>query len=671
MREKEKGFIIDVVPIAHLPLGRQQFFSYLGEKELLAGTLVDIPLFKRNVEGIVLGSRSDFERLGNIQLKKINKVIEESFLTKEQLELANFISEYYFCSLGTVLKFFIPKRMKERKKPAYRQAGNQITKEIKLTKEQRFAVDEITKINSAFSIHNSSFFLFGPASSGKTEVYIKAISETLAKNNKSQFLVLLPELTLTPQATERYAHLVKSEEIVMLHSKISKGQFWSAWQKIKSGEAKIIVGTRMAIFAPFQNLKLIVIDEEQDISFKQWDMHPKYDARKVAEKIAEIHKAKIIFGSATPSIDTYWRATNKNINLLTLSELNLLSHASYIPRYEIIDMKKERWNKNTSIISKALKGELVYALKNKLQTILFINRQGMSAFSICEKCKTVLACPKCDRALVYDDNGTYHCLHCNHRTGAFVNCPKCNEMVFKNIGIGTQKVEREVHHFFPGARIKRVDFESMKKSGDAEKLYQEFSDQDIDIIIGTQMITKGWDLPNVALIGIIDADSLLAMPDWKTDEKAFQNIVQVAGRTNRLGSKFPGRVLIQTYNPENFVIRSAAERNYPQFFEKEIEDRKILKYPPFSQIIKLVHQDYSRALVEKEVDNLYAKLQELKDKKFTFSAPQEPIVNKVRGRFRKQIILKIIQEELPKELTNLLTNLGKDWSIDRDPISLS
>jgi primosomal protein N' (replication factor Y) len=666
MESKDKGFIIDIVPIAHLPFAKQQFFSYLAEKELLAGTLVDIPLFKRSVEGIVLGSRSDFERLGNIQLKKINSVVEENFLTKEQLELADFISEYYFCSLGTVLKFFIPKRMKERNKKQETR-NKQNTKEIKLTKEQETAVKKIT----SHELPATSYLLFGPASSGKTEIYINAISKLLAKDNESQFLILLPELTLTPQATERYAHLAKPEEIVMLHSKISKGQLWSAWQKIKSGEAKIIIGTRMAIFAPFQNLKMIVIDEEQDISFKQWDMHPKYDARKVAEKIAQLHQAKIIFGSATPSVETYHRAMSKELALLTLPQLKLPSYEFRIPTYEVVDMKKERWNKNTSIISKKLKGELAYALKNKLQSIMFVNRQGMSAFSICEKCKTVLACPKCDRALVYDENGTYHCLHCNYHTGAFVNCPKCKEMIFKNIGIGTQKVEREILHFFPGARIKRVDFESMKKAGDAEKLYQEFADKNIDIIIGTQMITKGWDLPNVALIGIIDADSLLAMPDFKTDEKAFQNIVQVAGRANRLGSKYPGRILIQTYNPENFVIRSAAKMDYLKFFAKEIEDRKILSYPPFAQILKLTIQDYSKNLVDKDADNLYQKLDGLNENKITASVPQDPMVNKVRGRFKKQIILKIKDDNIPDSLEKILTELGRGWSIDRDPISIS
>lgn len=659
-----KGFIIDVVPIAHLPFARQQFFSYLWEKELPPGTLVDIPLFKRSVEGIVINSRSDFERLGNIKLRKIDAIIEEHFLTPQQLDLARFVSEYYFSPLGVVLKFFIPKRMKERNKKQETKS-KQITKEIKLTKEQASAVDKV------LSGKDDRFLLFGPASSGKTEIYIKIIAEILAKDKRAQFLILLPELTLTPQATERYAHLAKPEEIVVIHSKISKGQLWSAWQKIRSGEAKIIIGTRMAVFAPFQNLKLIVIDEEQDISFKQWDMHPKYDARKVAEKIAESHGAKIIFGSATPSIETFYQAQQGTFGLLELPKLDLPGHETPSASYETVDMKKERWNKNTSIISKALKGELAYALKNKLQAILFVNRQGMSAFSVCDKCKTVLECPKCDRALVYDENGTYHCLHCNHRTGAFVKCAKCSEMVFKNIGIGTQKVEREVLHFFPGARIKRADFEAMKKTGETEKLYREFSDRNIDIIIGTQMITKGWDLPNVALVGIIDADSLLAMPDFKTDEKAFQNIVQASGRVSRLGSKFPGRVLIQTYNPENFVIRSASEMDYAKFFEKEIEDRRILLYPPFAELLKITFQDYSKSLVEKETGKIHQEIKVLESKNIALSAPQDPLVGKIRGRYRKQILLKLKDKKIPPELEKILAGLGKGWSIDRDPISIS
>lgn len=670
MNKNPKGFIVDVVPIAHLPLSRQQYFSYLYEKELPEGTLVNIPLFKRAVQGIVIKSRSDFHRLGNIQLKKIEEIVEENFLTKEQLKLAQFISEYYFSPLGVVLKFFIPKSVKSRKHKE-ESKGFQ-PKILELTAEQKSAVNKIT-VDTLNKIPSAKYLLFGPASSGKTEVYIHAIKKLQDKGARLQALILLPELTLTPQAMERYSHLAKSEEIVVLHSKISKGQLFTAWQKIRSGEAKIIIGTRMAVFAPFQNLKLIVIDEEQDISFKQWDMHPKYDARKVAGKLAELHQAKIILGSATPSVETYYKATSNEVNLLKLPKLIIPDTKYEVPdtKIELVDMKRERWNKNTSIISKALKGELAYALKNQLQAILFVNRQGMSAFSVCEKCKTVLACPQCDRALVYDENGTYHCLHCGHRTGAFVNCSKCNGMVFKNIGIGTQKVEREILHFFPGARIRRVDFEAMKKAGETEKLYREFSDNKIDIIIGTQMITKGWDLPNVALVGIIDADSLLAMPDFKTDEKAFQNIVQAAGRTNRLGAKFPGKVLIQTYNPENFVIQSATEMDYPKFFEKEIEDRKILLYPPFSEIIKLTIQDYSRSLMEKEAENIYQKIKTFDYKDIIVSTPQDPMVNKIRGRFKKQIIIKLKNEKIPESLAKILINLGKVWSIDRNPISIS
>ncbi len=252
----------------------------------------------------MLDNRNDFRRFGNIQLKKIEKVLEENFLDKKQLELAQFISDYYLSPLGVVLKSFLPKRVKQKHKIQNTNIHKQNTKNIKLTKEQTSAVDIIAKkINLKFKIQNSKFLLYGPSGSGKTEVYIHAIKKLKEKNKDAQFLILLPELTLTPQAIERYGAHFKPEEIAVIHSKISKGELCENWRKIKSGEAKIIIGTRMAVFAPFQNLKLIVIDEEQDASFKQWDMNPRYDARKVAEKLAEIHKAKIIRGSATPSIE--------------------------------------------------------------------------------------------------------------------------------------------------------------------------------------------------------------------------------------------------------------------------------------------------------------------------------------------------------------------------------
>ncbi len=676
MEKKPENYIIDAIPLTRLPLARQQYFSYESSRKLPAGTLVEIPLFNRILNGIVINSRNDFHWLGNIKLKKIVNIIEENFLTAGQLELANFISDYYFCPLGIALKFFVPKQIKARNPKS--EIRNTIYKKIKLTDEQKNAVNQITK---SWKLEARSYLLFGPASSGKTEVYIHSIFKLKAKSPESQFLILLPELTLTPQAIERYGAYFKPEEMAVLHSKITKGEFYANWQKIKLGEAKIIIGTRMAVFAPFKNLQLIVIDEEQDMSFKQWDMNPRYDARTVAEKLAEIYKAKIVRGSATPSVESYYKAQNGEYKLLELpylKEVRPLStktaqrgQTSIPPTAEVVDMKKERWRKNFSPISKTLKAEVEYASKNKLQTILFVNRQGMSAFSVCGSCRSVLKCPQCDRALVYGNSGIYKCPHCSRETGILTACPKCKGTIFKNIGLGTQKVEREINKLFPGAKVKRVDFEAMKKRKSADNLFQEFSRGDYDILIGTQMITKGWDNPRVGLIGIIDADNLVSLPDFNTDEKAFQQIVQAAGRTGRLESKFPGKIIIQTFNPENFIIQTAAERNFEKFYEKEIAERKDLKYPPFARLVKLICQNPNRQKVEKNAEKVYNGIKSLQSKEegFTVSPPQDPLVSKVRKNYRKQIVLKL-EKELSPDLKKILINLDGKWIVDVEPVSI-
>lgn len=681
--KKRTENIIDIVPLTKIPLSRNQSFSYLSEKRLAEGTLVSIPLFRRKVEGIVVGSRPDFPRLGNIELKKINAVIEENFLDEKQLALAKFISDYYFSPLGIALKNFVPKRVKSRKQEPESKKQYQ-PKNIELNREQKHAVAEISKTGTSKKI-SREFLLYGPSGSGKTEVYIHTIAKLIRRggqNSKLQFLVLLPELTLTPQAVERYSEYFDPEEITVLHSKIPKGQFYSAWQKIKSGKAKIIIGSRLAVFAPFKKLGLIIIDEEQDMSFKQWDMNPRYDARTVAEKLTQLHHCQIVFGSATPSLTSYFRAINKKIALLKLPSLNLKAASAdkNLPAViELVDMKKERWANrssgkqgNYSSISKKLEAEIAYALKNSLQAILFVNRQGMSNFSVCADCKTALKCPRCDRALIYDAKGHYRCLHCAYQTSIMPKCPKCGGLAFRNIGLGTQKIEREIENLFPRAKVARADSQSMKDSGAQEKIYADFSQGKTDILIGTQMISKGWDLPRVALVGIIDADSLLTLPDFFASEKAYQTIIQLAGRVNRPGAKFPGRVIVQTFRPEQKFFKLIAEKNFDQIFNHEITERKTLNLPPFSKIIKLIFQEYDLKKVDSEIARVYLLLKNCSEKYVRLTEPQNSFVPKIRGRFRKQIIIKILNgKELPQSIKKLLTALPSGWIIDVDPVSVT
>jgi len=673
-----KKYIIDVVPLTRISLSGSQSFSYLSSEKIDSGSLVSVPLFRRTVEGVVIGNQLDFPRIGNIKLKKVVEVIEKNFLDEKQIALAKFISEYYFSSLGTVLKLFVPKRTKTRNSKISKQDSKLEQKKITLTPEQSKAVDEIIlKNNRQSSIVNRKFLLFGPPGSGKTEIYIHSILEIRKNDPEAQFLIILPEIMLVPQALERYGAHFKPEEIAVINSKISKGKLFDYFQRIKSGEIKIIIGSRMALFVPFKKLGLIVVDEEQDMSFKQWDMNPRYDGRKVAEKLAEMQKSKIVFGSSTPSLETYLRAKNADYKMIKVPPLSIPEVKFYSPEVLLADMRKERWKNqegraNLSCLSRKLQSEIAYDLKNKLQTILFINRQGMSAFSICLNCKTVLKCPKCSRALIYDKTGLYKCLHCAYKTSIIPKCSKCHGISFKNIGLGTQKIEKEVANFFPEAQITIADNQSMQSKGAQEKIYHDFSEGKIDILIGTQMISKGWDLPNVALVGIIDADNLLTFPDFSVSERAFQNIYQVAGRTNRPGAIFKGEVVIQTFNPENYIFKAILEKDVEKFLEKELTDRKSLSFPPFGRIIKLVFQDRNLQKAKKSSEEIYSWLKKFAGKDISISEAHTPLVSNVRGKFRQQIIIKIKkQEKIPAEMSKLLKQLPSNWIIDVDPITIA
>ncbi|MDP1620370.1 MAG: primosomal protein N', partial [bacterium] len=417
----------------------------------------------------------------------------------------------------------------------------------------------------------------------------------------------------------------------------------------------------------------IVVDEEQDMSYKQWDMNPRYDARTVAGKLAELHKSKIIFGSATPSVETYQQTLGQEFALVEIPHLKIpgAPEKDYDgPEILIVDLKKEKWEKNHSPISRKLRSEIAYALKNKLQVILFINRQGMSSFSICAGCKTVLKCPRCEKALIYDNSGAYKCTSCTYRTSITPECSKCRGIAFQNIGLGTQKIEREISGMFASARIARMDNQTMKVPSAQEKIYYDFAEGKIDILIGTQMLTKGWDLPNVALIGIIDADNMLAIPDFSVNSRAFQNIVQVAGRSNRPHARFRGMVIIQTFNPLQELFRFAAERDFKRFFEKEIKERGDLSLPPFGKLIKLVFQDYDKKKVFREADRVYGILAEIDDMAVSISEPQDSFVANVRGRYRKQIIIKLKNKTVTERIRAILSNLPAGWIIDVDPISI-
>lgn len=677
METKPQKFIIDVAVLTRIPMTRQQFFSYVHHEPIPQGSLVSVPLFRRTIQGIVLESRSDFHRLGNFELKKVQSVLVENFLTSSQLQLAEQLSKYYLCPLGIMLKQFTPKRVKARdKKQETRDRGQY--KKIQLTPEQEAAVTEIIKPKTQ-NLEPSTFLLYGISASGKTEVYFKAIEQISQSDSEAQSLILLPELMLAEDIFNRAILRFGREKIAYLNSDIADGKYFQDWERIRQGEAKIIIGTRMAVFAPFKNLQLVAVDEEQDISHKQWDSNPRYDARTAAKMLAEIHSSPLVYVSATPRIETFYQAQTGVYKLLHLPRLNVPQLSTLNSQIQLTDMRKERWKDfsgkrtpNYSCISRALENSMMSALSHKKQVLLFVNHQGMNSFSVCSECKEVLRCPQCQRTLVYDSSGIYRCLHCNYVSDAFPMCAKCRSTIFRNVGIGTQAVEKEIKKRFPSVRVARADNQSMKKSGAQKELFEKFSRGEIDVLIGTQMITKGWDIQNIAVVGIIDADALLTIPDFATDERAFSHIMQAIGRAGRPGS-YQGEAYIQTFDPLNPLFVAAQKRSYEEFYENQIQQRESLKLTPFGKYIRIVFQNSNQKALEKEAQMGYNIITSSLGKfaeNIRIIGPTEPLVGKVRTTFRRQILLHHRQNsgDWPQGILKVLTKMPPRTIIDIDPI---
>ncbi len=558
-----------------------------------------------------------------------------------------------------------------------------ITKEIdpynkvNLTNDQKNCIDKI--YNDYIESGYNKYLIHGVTGSGKTEVYLQLIEKVLEIGK--QAIVLVPEISLTPQTVERFAGRFRNN-VAVLHSGLSNGERYDEWRKIKEGEVQIVVGARSAIFAPFDNLAFIIIDEEHETSYKS-SMNPKYNAIEVGEKRCEIEGATLILGSATPSIETYFKAKQGEYKLL---ELPNRVNSKEMPKFEIIDMKKELDNGNKSIFSNTLYNSILDNLKANKQTILFLNRRGFSTFISCRKCGFVVKCKECDISLTYHmAQNILKCHYCGYTLKPPTVCPSCKSKYIKYFGTGTQRIEEEVKKLFPQARTARMDVDSTTRKGSHERIFEKMKKGDIDILIGTQMISKGLDFPNVTLVGIIAADISLNIPDFRASERTFQLLTQVGGRAGR--GKYAGKVILQTYEPEHYSILTAKSHDYTSFFNKEISIRKEFNYPPFTDIINIIisgdneKDTYNisnyiaeeiRKQILKEANNL--------DLKETVIGPMEAPIYRIKGKYRRQIIIKSRKSDV------LMITKAIDWvnrnnreenkckninvSIDINPVSI-
>ncbi len=567
------------------------------------------------------------------------------------------------------------------------------TEPPRLTPDQEAAWQSIA--TALESTRGRVFLLHGVTGSGKTEIYLRALAEVLRLGG--QGIVLVPEISLTPQTIRRFAARFR-DRLAVLHSGLSAGERYDEWRRIRAGAADVVIGPRSALFAPLPRLKLIVLDEEHEWTYKQQEM-PCYHARDVACKLAELTGALVILGSATPDVVSYYRAQHEEYALLHLPQ-RIMGHVHSIeqqreelgvgekqapvkglgpgyaeacymdlPPVEVVDLRAELRAGNRSPFSRSLQQAMQVALAAEQQVILFLNRRGAATFVMCRDCGHVIRCPTCTVTLTYHaDSDELRCHHCNYRGLVPSACPACGSKRIRSFGIGTQKVEQLVHELFPEARVLRWDRDVTGGKDAHELLLTEFVSHRADVLIGTQMIAKGLDLPLVTLVGVVTADTALHLPDFRASERTFQLLTQVAGRAGR--SILGGKVIVQTYAPQHFCIQAASRHDYEGFYRQELEFRRQQRYPPFSRLVRLLFTDTSARKCAAESEGLQRLLSSTMSRlgiaDVDMIGPAPCFVERIRGRYRWQIVLR---GPAPARILSGLP-LPAGWQVDVDPVSL-
>ena len=684
-------------------------FTYKINKEQLpllkVGMRVVVPFGKQTLEGFVLKIYENKDVSLENKLKEIISIVDTyPILNEELLTLGKYISKTTLCSLMTSYQAMLPKALKAKKKvnmtPKYDtyicinygmynndikfnasqekilellKENKKIKKEVlnKISvssvntllkknilleeKEENYRYNLINEEKIKFNLNeeqqkvykeifnsintNETFLLYGVTGSGKTNVYMKVIEDVI-KNNKTAIL-LVPEISLTPQIIKRFTSYFSN--IAVLHSGLSDGEKYDEWRKINEGKVNIVIGARSAIFAPLKNIGVIIIDEEHSQTYKQ-ENNPRYNAIDIAKERCKYHNCPLILGSATPSLESFARAKK---NVYKLLELKNRYNNNTMPKVEIIDMNKE-FKKASGYFSNTLIDQIKETLERKEQVILFLNRRGYSSFLTCSSCGYVEKCPNCDISLTYHKSSNMlRCHYCGYATKRKKLCPKCQEE-FKDYGIGTEKVEEELKSLIKDAKIIRMDVDTTTTKNAHSKIINSFLEEKYNILVGTQMIAKGLDFPNVTLVGVLNADIGLNFPDFRSSETTFSLLNQVLGRSGR-GNK-EGKVLIQTFNPEHYAITYTKNHDYLGFYNEEMKIRKILKYPPYYYIcsIKIISKDYNLAS-KSSYDVVNYLKQNIKNE--IILGPSVCNVFKLNNNYRFQIIIKY------KDVNNILEYL--------------
>lgn len=680
-------------------------FDYLIPDNLIddvkVGGRVTVPFASRTLEGFVL-SISDKSELKD--LKSIIDVVDKDVvLNKELLELGKIMHNHTMSTLISCYQVMLPKALKakngttiNKKYDTYYELNNysikltpkeeeliklfdnnkrierkeliefssyalnslikkNVLKEIKKehyrynikdygSKKYPLTDNQLEVVNEFRNSNDLVYLLYGVTGSGKTEVYMELIEDELS--NGKNVIVLVPEISLTPQMIKRFSERFGSR-IACLHSALSEGEKYDEWRRINEGKASIVIGARSALFAPISNLGLIVIDEEQSDSYKQDDQNPKYSAIDMAIERAKLNNCKVIMGSATPSLESYSRAKKGVYHLLELPE-RINRHS--LPEVEIIDLNKE---------FKSMKGhfssKLIDAIKERLdrkeQVILLLNRRGYSSFVTCKNCGYTYKCPNCDISLTYHKvSNNLRCHYCGYAHKLDDICPSCKEKGLSTIGVGTEKIEEEIVKYIEGAKVLRMDFDTTSKKGAHEKMIEDFGNHKYDILLGTQIVAKGLDFENVTLVGIINADTSLNIPDFRSSENTFSLLSQVSGRSGR--STKEGKVILQTFNKDHYAIKCAKTQDYDMFYKEEMIIRREMKYPPYYYLLYVRIQSKDEKLCIKEANKIYKALSNYL-KESILLGPSAPNVSKVYNTYRLGILIKYKNEP------NLMDTLNK------------
>ncbi|QXM05860.1 primosomal protein N' [Crassaminicella indica] len=654
----------------------QPLLKSLADKKII--------IIKTNLKGDVNTAFEKIIRLCNTEepMKLIEKLSKNA---KKQREILFYLAEHKeviwselreamnisTSTINILLKkgFIEVDLVKKRRKP-YEHMQIASTKPLTLTEEQSQAVKKIVPYIQKNEY--SPFLIHGVTGSGKTEIYMQLIDTVLEQGKEA--IVLVPEIALTTQMIERFKGRF-GNIVAVLHSKLSLGERYDEWNRIDQGEVKIVIGARSAVFSPFHNLGIIIIDEEHEYTYKS-EANPKYHTIDVAKFRCQKNNAVLILGSATPSIESYTNALEgEYIKIKLQSRFN----NNPMPHVEIVDMRKELDKGNKSAFSESLYKGIMNNLKKGEQTILFLNRRGYATFISCRKCGYVVKCPYCEISLTYHaSSNKASCHYCGYTKIPPNICPDCKSKYIKYFGVGTEKIENLTKKYFPKVRVARLDLDTTSKKGAMDQIIFKFRKGDIDILIGTQMVAKGLDFPNVTLVGVIAADVSLNLPDFRAAEKTFQLITQVAGRAGR-GNGL-GRVIVQTYEPEHFSITSAQKHDYISFYNQEIMIRKEFMYPPYSKLINILFTGKNESDLIKVANNfansLKEKLLQYNIKEVVFGPHPAPL-SKIKEKYRWQIIIKSkpVDQNVIKGIINYM-RLEKEYlkniniSMDIDPYSM-